>query len=123
MKNIITFLILLFAVSGVFAESFSPTQLKINAPDHIIIDIIDHEEVLEIPIDVSGTDASVIFLLFTYDKAQYIGQAQNGYLGWHYVNQIDTCIYISQPYQFKKGKNTIVWNYVDHYYNFSRSDN
>ena len=59
---------------------------------------------------VTGTPASGIFLVFTKDQASTISKIRNGYLGWHYVNQIDTCMYASSPTQFVVGTNKIVWN-------------
>ncbi|MBN1293768.1 MAG: T9SS type A sorting domain-containing protein, partial [Candidatus Latescibacteria bacterium] len=70
---------------------------------------------------VSGTDATVILIIFTKDKERSIKQVTNGYLGWHYVNKIDTCVYISQPYQFDQGKYSIFWDgspLTDDYMNY-----
>jgi hypothetical protein len=50
---------------------------------------------LSIPVHVSGTNAGVIFLVYTKGKANEIGFVKNGYLGWHSVNKVDTCIYFS----------------------------
>jgi len=41
---------------------------------------------------------------------QFPHQVQNGYLGWHYVNRIDTTIYISGAYNFAPGSHTIIWD-------------
>ncbi|MFC1509640.1 T9SS type A sorting domain-containing protein, partial [Candidatus Omnitrophota bacterium] len=34
---------------------------------------------------------------------------KNGYLGWHYVNNIDTCLYTSLPVQLDPGNHLIEW--------------
>ena len=62
---------------------------------------------------MGGTPASVIFLVYTKDAGSKIGKVTNGYLGWHYVNSIDTCVYFSSPTALDKGSNTITWNGKD----------
>jgi hypothetical protein len=37
-------------------------------------------------------------------------KVRNGYLGWHYMDGVDTCLYLSPPYRFLPGENTITWN-------------
>ena len=34
-------------------------------------------------------------------------------MGWHYVNKIDTCVYVSSPTNFNVGDATITWNGTD----------
>jgi len=62
---------------------------------------------------VSGTNALAIFCVYTKDKASSISKVWNGYLGWHFVNNVDTSIYISSMNQLSVGKNTIKWNGKD----------
>jgi len=65
---------------------------------------------LSIAVSVTGVDGSGSLLVFTKDKGAAIGEVTNGYLGWHHVNKIDTCLYISPFVQLKKGSNTITWD-------------
>ena len=89
----------------VFAEELRPSPLTITAPETINFDF---HSVLTIPITISGTDATVVLCLFSKDRKCGVRDIRNGNLGWHYMNQIDTCIYVSPPYQFPPGDHTIV---------------
>ncbi|MHB9030099.1 MAG: hypothetical protein ACYC9O_15140, partial [Candidatus Latescibacterota bacterium] len=109
MKNGIFFTVVLaFLASSVTAAPFSPTQLKLTAPSQIKYNF--DGSALQIPVTVSGTSAGVIFTLFTSGKAATIKKVHNGYLGWHYVNNIDTCVYASPAYSLDKGNKTITWD-------------
>ena len=94
-----------------FAGAFSPELLEISAPFNI--DYAFDGSILDIPVTITGTPATVIFLVFTRNKAAEISDIQNGYLGWHYVNNIDTCIYVSQDWKFGTGVNIITWEGSD----------
>ncbi len=109
MKKIM-FITLLLSLSAsiAMAASFSPLQLKLSAPAGIQYKF--DGTTLQIPVTVSGTSASVIFSVFTSDKASSINKVRNGYLGWHYVNKTDTSVFISPAYTLNKGNNTIVWD-------------
>jgi len=93
------------------AEDFQPNLLKLNAELAVIYDF-DGSELL-IPIIVSGTPAGIIFSVFTKDKADNISNTVNGYLGWHQVNKIDTCIYYSPIKNYDIGQNEIIWDVCD----------
>jgi len=110
-KCLILGAILVFAVSTVFAANFAPTQLKLSASPQVQY-AFDGKN-LSLPVTVSGTSASVYFLLFTKDKAATISKVKNGYLGWHYVNKIDTCMYVSPANNFGKGVNNVIWDGKD----------
>ncbi|MBN1290451.1 MAG: T9SS type A sorting domain-containing protein [Candidatus Latescibacteria bacterium] len=103
--------IFLVAVSVSFAAEFSPTKLKLNAQPMIEYQFNGTE--LSIPVTVSGTPANLLFAVFTKDQAESIGPIRNGYLGWHFVNKIDTCMYISDMTTVGVGSNTVVWNGKD----------
>ena len=88
-----------------------PQKLELTAPE-----VVQYEfdgSALELPITVTGTPARVFFLVFTKGKAGEIGAVQNGFLGWHYVNAIDTCLFISEQLDFAPGANTITWDGKD----------
>jgi len=112
MKKVIVILlgVMVFA-SLSYAADFSPTMMKLSA-DPIIQYNFDGSE-LEIPFTVSGTTAAVIFLVYTKDQAEKISEITNGFLGWHYVNKIDTCIYYSTVKGFDVGSKTITWDGKD----------
>jgi len=103
--------VLLFVFSTIpltFADEFAPTMLNLSV-DPIIMYQFDGTPV-DIPIEVRGTSCEVIFSLFTKYRTNEVGEVRNGYLGWHYVNRIDTCVYVSAPYQFDPGRHVITWD-------------
>jgi len=101
----IIFLLIIFPAHG---EVFSPTLLQLSAPEIIQYEFDGSE--IEIPVTVSGTPANIIFLVFTYGKGSTINNVRNGNLGWHTVNKIDTCVYVSSDYQFNPGDHAITWD-------------
>jgi len=111
MKTITLLLLCLLTASPLFAADFSPTLLKLNA-DPMIEYVFDGSS-LDFPILVSGTPAQVIFSIFTKDMAADIPYSVNGYLGWHQVNKVDTCIYFSAPSEALPGPNVISWDGKD----------
>ncbi len=98
---------LLVITSSALAIPFSPAQLKLIAPP--VVEYMFDGTTAQIPVTVSGTPAGVFFLVFTEGQASSIQNVRNGYLGWHYVNNIDTCVYASTPFEFTQGNHTINW--------------
>jgi hypothetical protein len=103
--------ILTLIASSAFAAPFAPATLKLSASPNIQYDF--DGSMLNIPVTVTGTPASVSFLVFTKDKGPAIGKVVNGYLGWHEVNGIDTCVYASAFQQLEKGSASIKWDGKD----------
>ena len=101
-------LVLALAWSSSFAAPFKPTILRLSAPSKVAYGFDGKN--LAIPVTVTGTPATVILFVYTKNKAASISKIKNGYLGWHYVNKIDTCIYFSGPFKFVPGKNVINWD-------------
>jgi len=109
MKKILMFLmIMVFTVSVAFGANFAPTVMKISAPASMLYDFAGQN--LTIPVKVTGAPAAAYFLLFTKDKGASIGTVKNGYLGWHYVNKIDTCVYMSNIQSFPVGTTNYQWD-------------
>ena len=88
--------------------NFSPTLLKVNAPTQIKYNF-DGSNVT-IPVTVSGKPCVALFTVYTHGQANKIKAIKNGYLGWHYVNNIDTCVYAGSPKQLDVGTNNLTWN-------------
>jgi len=107
-KLLVISLALLFVAATVFAGTYAPTKLTISGPSAVQYDFDGKN--LTLPVTLTGTPATVTFLVFTNGKAASIKTLQNGYLGWHYVNNIDTCLYVSTANQFSKGVNSLVWD-------------
>jgi len=90
-------ILFLFAFSQAFAVNFSPTVLTISAPAYVQYNF--DGSTVSIPVKITGQPANSLFLVFTKDQGSAVSQVQNGYLGWHYVNKIDTCLYVSNNMQ------------------------
>ncbi|MDP2984446.1 MAG: FlgD immunoglobulin-like domain containing protein [Candidatus Latescibacter sp.] len=106
----IVFSVVLFSVAAAsaFPVPFQPTVLKLT-----VSPVIQYEfdgSTLNIPVMVTGTPADVSFLILTRDKGPNISKVMNGYLGWHYVNKIDTCVFMTPSNFMGLGSNTITWN-------------
>ena len=106
---IVTIVIGLFA-STAFAANFAPTPLRFSAPESIQYPTPGN---LSFDLGVTGKQATVVFLVFTKGQADNIIDVQNGYLGWHYVHKIDTCIYESAPFTVDIGTNAVTWDGKD----------
>jgi hypothetical protein len=100
--------LLLICVSSAYSVNFTPPVMKITAPSSIMREFEGRP--LNLPVTVSGSPAAAYFLLFTHNKGASINKIRNGYLGWHYVNHIDTCLYISSLKQLSIGNNSIFWD-------------
>ena len=103
-------LTLLFAVNAQAAD-FSPTPMTITVPAQI--DYKFGGAPLEIPFTLTGKAAALWLVINTHGQSENIKAVRNGYLGWHYVNKIDTTIYISQKFERTPGENTITWDGKD----------
>ena len=100
----------IFAATA-FSADFKPTVLKLTVSPAISYQF--DGKTLNIPVTVTGTPADVSFMVFTKDKGGTISKITNGFLGWHYVNKIDTCLYLSAANALVVGSNTINWNGKD----------
>ena len=90
------------------AQQFSPQVLKITGQTAIHYGFDGSD--LSIPVYVSGKPAKVYLTVFTNGKADQIVGVKNGNLGWHYMNMIDTCVYVSGAYDFGQGTNEVSWD-------------
>ena len=110
----ILFLLLILASPLAHSENWTPTRLTLTAPHEIYYDF--DGEPLQFTVNVSGTPAKTVFCVFTKDQARNIIDIQNGYLGWHYVNKIDTCIYYNKAVDnaLQLGNGTVIISYTTH---------
>ncbi len=104
---LITGAVMAIWVATASAGNFAPEPLRIAAPSQINI---EYGRPLTFPFTLSGGPATVGLAIFTRDRAQSVRDVRNGYLGWHYMNYVDTCMYLSPPQLFQPGNNTIVWD-------------
>ena len=110
-KLFIVSFVFLFCMTNAFAANFVPNKTTITAPGVVQYDF--DGKTLDIPVTVTGTPALVTLFVFTKDKAAQIVDIQEGFLGWHYVNKIDTCMYFSSAKALDVGKGTISWDGKD----------
>jgi len=110
-KLLVLSVVCLFAATAAFAADFAPTLLKLSAEETISYEFDGSE--LDIPVTVTGTNAGVLFLVYTKGQADAIGIVENGFLGWHYVNKVDTCVYLSGMVDLPTGDNIIKWEGKD----------
>jgi len=106
-KLFVIALILLFVSSVAFGDVFNPTLLKFSAPKMIHYDF--DGTALDINVVQTGTSATGLFLIYTKGKASSIVDITNGNLGWHYMNLIDTCVYVSETLEWGAGTNVVTW--------------
>ena len=110
-KLLLVSLIVILTASWSFAADFSPTLLTLTAPGAIQYDFEGSD--LSIPFTVTGTPAAIWLVINTKGKADQISGVRNGYLGWHYVNKIDTTVYVSDRYERSPGETSVVWDGKD----------
>jgi len=99
---------LLFVTAVAYAANFTPLVMTITSPAQIEYQFDGTE--LTIPLTLANTPAAIWLVINTKGQAANIVGVRNGYLGWHYVNKIDTTIYISGKYSRAPGATTVVWN-------------
>ena len=108
MKKILLVSIAVLTIASLsFAADFAPTVMTLTSPAEIDYQF---DGDLTIPFSVSGTPAAVWLIINTKGKAADIVGVRNGFLGWHYVNKIDTTVYISDRYSRDIGETTITWS-------------
>jgi flagellar hook assembly protein FlgD len=108
MKKLLLPIMLIFFASYAFSAPFSPSIMKLNIPQKIQYQFSGSS--LTVPITVTGAPGTALLLLYTSGKSNSIVKVRNGYLGWHYMNKVDTCLFVSGPITLAVGSNTYVWN-------------
>ncbi len=121
MKRILTIALAGMICAGVTANAlnFTPTPMKVTAPTHITYQFDGN---LEIPFTLSGKPAIAFLTVYSSGKASSIKNIKNGNMNWHYVNNTDTCIYVSSPQSFTTGNNSFYWDgNATHQYNNTKT--
>ena len=108
MKKLVLCLLIIAGFAHLSYAAFQPSVCKLAAPEIIQYDFDGTE--FKLPVTLSGAELDIVFCVFTKDMASSIKKIRNGHLGWHYVNNIDTCLYVSGVTPLTTGQNTIIWN-------------
>lgn len=111
MKSSIFILLTLFIATCAIAIDFTPKVMTITGQEKIVYQF-DGSDV-NIPITVTGAPAAIWLVVNTKDQTSKISNVRNGYLGWHFVNKIDTTIFVSDRYSRTPGASSIIWNGKD----------
>ena len=102
---------MLFVATSAFALDFNPTLLRLTAPQTIQYDFDGSK--MDIPLTISGTPATVLYVVFTKDQAEQNGMVTNGVNNWHMINKIDTCLYVSDAKILDVGEQMLSWDGMD----------
>jgi len=102
MKKILLVTFAVMMIATVSYAAWTPTPLEITVQDEISY-AFDGTSV-DIPVDVAGKPARAWLWINTkLDEANKPVELQNGPRGWHYVNGIDTTVYISGAKELEIG--------------------
>ena len=112
MKKVLLFFLIAAVWAGaVWCDDFQPSVLDIRAPELLWAEFyINKSSEMYIDILVSGAPVTAWMVITTYNRSDHVRSVQNGNLGWHYMNQIDTTLYISPSYDFDTGEQVIPWD-------------
>jgi hypothetical protein len=102
MKKILLVTFAVMMLATVSFAAWTPTPLEITVDDEVFY-AFDGSTV-DIPVNVSGKPAKAWLVINTMlDEADKPVELRNGHRGWHYVNGIDTTVYISGAKEFTVG--------------------
>ena len=107
------FLYILVVLSGFVsidegcAQDFMPHKLELDAP--VMIDYSGYP--VDIPIHIDGyEEITVIFAVFSWLAPRDINDVNESWIGWRYINKIDTCIYVSPPIILTGPQTVLSWD-------------
>ncbi|MFC1650851.1 T9SS type A sorting domain-containing protein [Candidatus Latescibacterota bacterium] len=110
MKKVIFVVFAVMMLASVSFAAWNPTPMVLTVQD-VITYPFDGTDV-DFIVDVSGKAAKAYLFINTRLTDKPV-DLTNGHLGWHYVNKIDTTIYVSRAYDLPIGKvNVIPWDGV-----------
>ena len=107
-KTFVLFSVLIFIASSAFAAPFAPEPMTITGQDVLQYDFDGAE--LTIPVTITVKPSQTIFYVFTKGQAENMPRVRNGHVGWHWINKIDTCIYMATPSSLAPGSHTLKWD-------------
>ena len=110
MKNIAIFIMITLLASVAYGQGWSPVPLVINTQE-VVPYAFDGSE-LNVQFDLTGKPALIWMVIQTQlDDAEKPVAVTNGFKGWHFVNGIDTTVYVSASREYAIGNDqTFRWN-------------
>jgi hypothetical protein len=111
LKKLFCITICLMVAGTAFAANFAPTVMDITVPETVLYNFDGSD--IEIDLNVSGVGGAFWLIINTKGQADNINMVQNGFLGWHTVNKIDTTVYISSQLTRSAGSSKITWDGKD----------
>jgi hypothetical protein len=109
-KLLLMVAMLTLAASTSFGQAWVPTPLVIDVQDQVAY-AFDGTDI-DIPFSQTGKPAVVWLIVNTMlDDAEKPVAVMNGFRGWHFVNGIDTTVYVSSGREYDaSANNTFPWN-------------
>jgi hypothetical protein len=101
-KSLFVIVMLALAASQAFGQAWVPTPLVIDVPD--VVSYPFDGSAMNITFDTTGKPGMIYMVVNTMlDDEEKPVAVQNGFKGWHYVNGIDTTIYVSSGREYTPG--------------------
>ena len=107
-KLLVVAVAILLTATWSFADDWVPTTMTLDVEEYLPYDFDGSN--LTIPVVVAGKPAAIWLVITTKDKGAEIGEVTNGHMGWHYVNKIDTTVYISAKSNKDIGPAELIWD-------------
>jgi hypothetical protein len=111
LKKLFCITICLMVAGTAFAAEFAPTVMDISVPEQILYEFDGSE--IDIDLTIDGVGGVFWLIINTKGKADNVNMVQNGFLGWHTVNKVDTTVYISSQFTRTAGTSTVTWDGKD----------
>lgn len=105
-KLLVVAVAILLTATWSFADDWVPTKLTLDIEEYLPYNFSGN---LTIPVTVAGKPAAIWLVITTNGKGADIGEVTNGHLDWHYVNKIDTTVYVSPKYSRDIGAGELTW--------------
>ena len=109
-KCLFVVVMLALATSQAFGQAWIPTPLVIDVPDEVNY-AFDGSD-MTVTFDTSGKPGMIYMVVNTMlgDGEKPVA-IQNGFKGWHYVNGVDTTVYVSSGREYDPGADqTFPWD-------------
>ena len=108
LKKLFCITICLMIAGTAFAADFVPSVMEITVPE--VVQYNFDGTIVDIDVNIAGQGGVFWLVINTKDKEADINMVQNGFLGWHTVNKIDTTVYISGVLTRTTGDVTVSWD-------------